>query len=139
MSYLLDTNVVSESIKPRPDTGVVDWLAQSDEDSIYISVVTIAEISDGIERLPPGKKRTLLNQWLHDQLSERFSGRVLSIDATIADACGRLVGRSHRGGRPLELHDAYIAATAEVRGLTLVTRNVTDFQAHVKTIVNPWS
>ena len=138
MNFLLDTNIVSESIKPRPNPGVVNWLANADEDHVFISVVTLAEILYGIERMPAGNKRKKLDEWLQAELPFRFEGRILPIEGVVADACGRLMARSEAQGRPVEARDAFIAATAEVYRLTLVTRNVSDFQPTLKAILNPW-
>jgi len=138
MNFLLDTNVVSEPMRVRPNAGVLSWLAQVDEDSVFLSVVTITELRYGIERLATGKRRDRLEGWLRKDLTSRFGERILPVDLEIADACGRLVARSETVGRPIEARDAFIAATAEVRGLTLVTRNVSDFEATVKDIVTPW-
>ena len=138
MNFLLDTNVISEPMKARPNAGVLAWLAEADEDSTFLSVVTITELRYGIERLAAGRRRGHLKKWLREDLSSRFERRILPIDMAIADACGRLVARSESVGRPLEPRDAFIAATAEVHGLTLVTRNAADFEATVKSVVTPW-
>lgn len=139
MKYLLDTNVISEPMKARPNAGVLDWLAQVAEDNVYLSVVSITELRYGIERLASGKRRDALEAWLRKDLSSRFEGRILSVDVEAADACGRLVARSESIGHPIEPRDAFIAATAEVHGLILVTRNVSDFQPTVKSILTPWT
>ena len=139
MSFLLDTNVVSEWVKPRPNAGVVAWLAEADEDRIFVSVITLAELRYGIERLAAGHRRRRLDEWLRHELPLRFEGRVLSIDAAIADAWGKIVARSEAVGRPIGVTDAFIAASAEVHGLTLVTRNASDFEPTLKSIVNPWT
>jgi predicted nucleic acid-binding protein len=139
MSFLLDTNVISEPMRPRPNSGVLKWLDEVDEDSTFISVVTITELRYGIERLATGTRRERLDNWLQKDLRFRFEGRILPVDFEIADASGRLVARSESLGRPIEPRDAFIAATAEVHGLTLVTRNITDFEPTVKAILTPWS
>lgn len=138
MNFLLDTNVVSEWMKPRPDPGVVSWLAEADEDRVFISVVTLAELRYGIERLAAGKRRKRLEDWLENELPLRFEGRILAIGTVIADACGKAVARGEAAGRRLEAMDAFLAATAEVHRLTLVTRNASDFQPLLHSIVNPW-
>jgi hypothetical protein len=138
MNFLLDTNVVSEWTKARPAAGVVAWLAQADEDRIFLSVVTLAELRYGIERMATGGRRSRLGMWLKDELPPRFEGRILPIDETVADAWGRIVARREGAGRPIGSMDAFIAATAEAHDLALVTRNVTDFKSTVKAIVNPW-
>lgn len=139
MSFLLDTNVLSEPMKERPNAGVVAWLSQADEDQVFVSVVTITELRYGVERLPIGKRRELLDGWLRKDLILRFEGRILPVDLRIADACGGLMARSESMGRPIEARDAFIAATAEVHGLTLVTRNTSDFKPSLKAIISPWT
>ena len=139
MRFLLDTNVVSEWVRPRPAAGVVAWLADADEDRLYLSVLTVAELRHGIQRLAAGRRREQLGEWLDDDLLERFSGRVLSIDVAVANAWGVIVAERERLGRPIGAMDAFMAATARVHQLTLVTRNVADFAASVKTLVNPWA
>jgi toxin FitB len=138
MNFLLDTNVVSEWTKPRPDSGVVDWLSKIDEDSVFLSVVTFAELRHGIERLPVSKRRKQLDEWLRGELPLRFEQRILQVDGAVADEWGRLVARHDALGRPIQAMDALIAATAQVHALTLVTRNSSDFEASVKSVVNPW-
>lgn len=139
VSFLLDTNVLSEPTRPRPDPGVIGWLASADEDDVFISAISIAELRHGIERLSAGKKRTRLDEWLERELYQRFETRILPVDSHVADLCGRLTARSENKGRPMELADACIAATALLHGLTLVTRNVSDFVAVVDSMLSPWS
>ena len=119
MNFLLDTNVLSEPMKARPNAGLLAWLAEADEDSVFISVVTITELRYGIERLATGRRRDRLDGWLRKDLRARFEGRILPVDLAIADTCGRLVARSESLGRPIEARDAFIAATAEVHALTI--------------------
>ena len=139
MNFLIDTNVVSEWTKPRPDSGVVAWLAEADEDRVFISVITLAELRYGIEKMPPGARRNRLDAWVSEQLPARFEARVLPIDAEIADTWGHVMARGRAGGRPVGTMDAFIAATAERYRLTLVTRNVADFDALGVGLINPWS
>lgn len=139
MSFLLDTNVVSEWVKPRPEPRVAAWLAEVDEDRVFLSVVTLGELRHGIDRLPGGSRRDRLDEWLGRELPLRFEGRVLSIDAAVADAWGRIVARRARTGRSITAMDAFVAATAEVHDLTLVTRNAPDFRSSVKGIFDPWT
>ena len=139
MSFLVDTNVVSEWVKPRPNPGVVEWLAGTNEDQVFLSVVTLAELRHGIERIAAGRRQRQLSAWLENELPMRFEGRVLSIDAAVADACGKLVARSEATGRPVEAMDAFLAATAQVHQLTLVTRNTGHFQSILKALLNPWT
>jgi predicted nucleic acid-binding protein len=139
VSFLLDTNVISDSIKPRPNPRLTAWLAGVEEEDVFLSVITLTEIRYGIERMAEGRRRRQLDSWLQQDLVTRFENRMLAIDTVIADACGRLVARSLSLGHPLEFRDAFIAATAEVYELTLVTRNTSDFQPVLGTIFNPWS
>jgi predicted nucleic acid-binding protein len=138
VNFLLDTNLISEWIKPNPHAGVVSWLASADEDRIYMSVVTLAELRHGVERLAAGHRRKRLNEWLEDELPQRFGDRILPIDAAVADSCGRIVARRETLGRPIGAMDALIAATAQVHDLTLATRNEADFDSAVGAIINPW-
>ena len=138
MGFLVDTNVVSEWVKPNPNPGVVSWLAQAEEEQVFLSVVTLAELRYGVERMPEGRRQKRLRAWLEVELPRRFGGRILAIDAVVADACGRLVATSAAAGRALEAMDAFLAATAEVHHLTLVTRNISHFQVIVKSLLNPW-
>jgi len=139
VSFLLDTNVVSEWTKPHPNSGVVTWLAEADEDRVFISVVTLAELRYGIERVPKGVRRTRLDTWLSEQVPLRFEQRILGVDVDTANACGRVLARGRAGGRPVGTMDAFIAATAEQHALTLVTRNVSDFKMLGIRSIDPWN
>lgn len=139
MSYLLDTNVVSEWVKPRPNPRLAAWLGEVDEDRVFLSVVTIGELRHGIERLGAGRRRERLEVWLRDELPQRFEGRLLPIDAAVADAWGHIVAERTRRGRPIGVMDAFVAATSAVHQLTLVTRNAADFRTSVTTLFDPWT
>jgi predicted nucleic acid-binding protein len=138
VNFLLDTNVVSEWVKPRPNPGLIGWTESADEDRIFLSVVSVAELRYGVERMAAGKRRSRLEQWLQHELPLRFEGRILPVDTTVAEAWGRTVSRSEAAGRPIGAMDALLAATAETHQLTLVTRNVSDFPL-LKTVLNPWT
>lgn len=138
MSYLLDTNLVSEWVKPKPAPGVIEWLGGIDEDDLFISVVTLAEIRDGIERMPLGAKRERLDEWLSVMLPDRFEDRTLGIDCETAIACGHVMARIRRLGRVVDVIDAFVAATALRHNLALVTRNTADFENLDLKLVNPW-
>jgi hypothetical protein len=139
VSFLLDTDVISEWVKPRPDPRVVTWLAEVDEDRVFLSVVTLAELRHGIERLADGRRRNRLDAWLREELPLRFEGRMLPVGEAVADRWGEVVARREAAGRPIGVMDAFIAATANVHALKLVTRNEADFESVVKKIVNPWT
>jgi len=138
MNFLLDTNAASEWVKLRPNPGLIAWMESADEDRIFISVVTLAELSYGVERMHTGRRRSRLEQWLRDELPLRFESRILPVDTEVAEAWGRTVSRSEAAGRPIGAMDAFLAATAETHQLTLVTRNVSDFPL-LKAVVNPWT
>jgi hypothetical protein len=134
--YLLDTDVISEASKPRPNANVVAWLDQGRE--LYLSVMTIGEVRKGIERKrgrdPAGADE--LDSWLADIVIE-FANRTVPVDAAAADMWGRLNAQSD----PLPLVDSLIAATALVHGWTVATRNVRDFERCGVPVANPfeWS
>jgi toxin FitB len=138
VNFLLDTNAVSEWVKPRPNAGVIRWMESADEDRVFLSVIPLAELRYGVERMPAGARRVRLEQWLRDELPLRFEGRILSVDNKIAEAWGSTVSRSEALVRPIGAMDAFLSATAEVHHLTLVTRNVSDFPL-LKSVVNPWA
>ena len=138
MSFLLDTNAVSEWVKPRPNPGLIAWMEAADEDRIFISVVSLAELRYGVERMPTGRRRSRLEQWLRNELPLRFESRILPVDTEVAEAWGKIVSRSEAAGRPIGAVDAFLAATAETHQMTLVTRNVSDFRL-LKAVLNPWS
>ena len=138
MSFLLDTNAVSEWVKPRPNPGLIGWMESTDEDRVFISVITLAELRYGVERLAAGARRRRLEEWLGHELPLRFEGRILSVDTDVAEAWGKTMSRSDAAGRPIGAMDAFLAATAECHHLTLVTRNVLDFTV-LKAVLNPWT
>jgi predicted nucleic acid-binding protein len=139
VSWLIDTNVVAEWVKPRPDERVVRWLAEADEDRLYLSVATLAEIRMGVEALAEGRRKHRLAAWLEDDLPNRFEGRILPVDAAVANAWGMVVARARAVGTTLGAMDAFFAATAAVHRLTLVTRNTRDFSTTGIELLDPWS
>jgi predicted nucleic acid-binding protein len=137
--FLIDTNVLSEYNRPGgPDPGVKQWLEITPRQLQYVSVITLAEIEKGIELLPAGRRRTRLEEWLQQELETWFSGRILFIDRQVASRWASLVAQCMRGGRPLPTIDSLIAATALAHDLTVVTRNVADFQGTGVSTINPW-
>lgn len=138
MSFLLDTSVVSELVKPSPHGPVLKWIGDQDEASLHLSVVTIGELEKGIARLPASTRRTRLQSWVRRDLVERFGGRLLPIDIRTAARWGAITGESEKRGKPLPVIDSLIAATAIVHGLTVVTRNVEDFERCGAACINPW-
>lgn len=139
MSVLLDTNVISEWTKSAPSPSVVDWLGAVPEEATFLSVITLGEIRRGVDRLPGGRRRAQLEEWLTGDLLNRFEGRILLVDHGVANAWGALLARTARGGTSMSVADALIAATAQVHGLALATRNVDDFLHAGVELVNPWT
>ncbi|MEX2697353.1 type II toxin-antitoxin system VapC family toxin [Rhizobium mongolense] len=139
MRLLLDTNVLSEVTKPRPDTRVLEWLDGLDEDRAFISVVSIAEIRRGVALMDSCRKRDALAEWLARDLPQRFEQRVISVEEPVALAWGDLMALAKRSGRGLASMDGLIAATAMAHNLTLATRNTRDFEGFGIEIVDPWS
>ena len=138
MSFLLATNVVSEWVKPAPNLSVVRWLSEVDEDQVFLSVASLAEIRRGVELMNPGGRRNRLTDWLTGELPARFEGRIFDIDRRIAETWGAIMARGHRAGLNLGSLDAFFAATVEVHRLTLVTRNVQHFERLGIPLLNPW-
>jgi toxin FitB len=139
VNYLLDTNAISEWVKPRPDPGVVRWFDEVDEDRTYLSVITLGELRKGVDRLTDGHRRDRIERWLTGELPGRFDGRVLPVSAAIADEWGRLLARAEQAGTAIGGIDALIAATARVHGLQVVTRNVAHFRPAGVSVVSPWT
>jgi len=138
VTWLLDTCVVSELVRPRPKASVVNWIRERDEEGLFLSVITIGELEKGIAKLPDSTKRATLEQWVRRELADRFHGRLLSIDAGIAARWGTMVGRSEAHGQPLPVIDSLIAATSLQHDLTVVTRNTDDLERCGARCFNPW-
>ena len=124
--------------RPPIHEGVASFLSAADEDDLYLSVVTLAELRYGIERLATGTKRSRLERWLEEDLLRRFEKRIFLMDDLAAHEWGKIKSRGERMGRPISDMDAWIAATAAIHGLTVVTRNVNDFGSHEGKLLNPW-
>lgn len=106
---------------------------------MYLSVLTLGEITKGIEKLPESKKRRELSRWLNDELTERFKGKILTVNTEVAQTWGSVLAQSEKNGRPVPAIDALIAATAIVNDLFVVTRNTSDMTATGVPIIDPWS
>lgn len=138
MKYLLDTNVISELVAKQPNPQVVLWIDALDVDSVYLSAITIGEVSKGIEKLPDAPRKDALRAWLNDDLLVRFDDRILSLDVDVMLTWGRLTAQMERIGRLLPAMDSLIAALAIHHNCSLVTRNEDDFKGTGATIINPW-
>lgn len=136
MSYLIDTNVLSELRRREPDANVVRWLEGRPATTLYLSILTLGELRKGIEALPESGRKRALVDWLEVELPGFFAGRALPIDARVADRWGHLAAQT---GRPVSAIDSLLAATALTHDLTLVTRNRRDFEYPGLAVIDPWS
>ena len=127
MRYLLDTNVVSEWMKPEPVASVTVWLNTIKAEDLYLSVISFAELRRGVERLAVGERRRRLDRWVREELPAWFEGRVPLVTREVAGAWGELVAASEARGRRIGVMDGFLAAIAFTQGMTLMTRNVEDF------------
>ena len=134
MSFLVDTCVVSELVKPRPSRRVSEWFDAAPPDALFLSVLTLGEIRKGIEKLPDGRRRARIVAWIETEVPVWFEGRVLPVDAGVADEWGRLMARP--GNIPAS--DSLIAGTALRHRLAIMTRNEADFAATGVDLLNPW-
>jgi toxin FitB len=135
--YLIDTCALSEFTKAKPAESVDAWFAAIPDDSEFVSVLTLGELEKGIAKLSTSRRRSTLERWF-SQVRERFQGRVLPVDDTIALEWGRVTARSEQAGRPIPVIDALLGVTAIVHGLTVVTRNTSDIGATGAAIIDPW-
>ena len=135
MNYLVDTDVLSESTKPKPDDEIIGWLKAHQRD-LYISAITIGEIRFGIDRLPNGKRRRALQDWL-TTTARIMDGRVLSFYTSVAHVWGQLRAKLLESGTLLPTIDGQIAATAMRHGLTVVTKNEKDYELSGVKTLNP--
>lgn len=136
---LLDTNVLSELMRPAPDPAVERWLAAQPDASLFISAITEAELRYGAALLPSGKRRSALTAEIDGMLEEDFDGRILPFDRLAAQAFAVIAADRRQAGRPISQADAQIAAIARSRGAALATRNVPDFDGCGVEVINPWS
>jgi predicted nucleic acid-binding protein len=136
--FLLDTNCLSELVRVKPEPRVLGWMEAIDEGLLFLSVLTLGEIRKGLAGLAPGKRRAQIETWLEVELKARFSGRILPIDAPVADRWGLLAAQAKSRGTPLPIIDGLLAATALHYNLTVVTRNTSDFTNAQVQVLNPW-
>lgn len=135
MSYLLDTNVLSELRRKVPNAGVVEWFAKRPASTLFLSVLTLGELRKGVEGVSDAARRMALLDWLEADLPAFFTGRVLPVDTAVADRWGRMLAAA---GRPVPAIDSLLAATAAQHGLSLVSRNVRDLANLGLDVINPW-
>ncbi len=134
-AFLLDTNVISELARPRPDSHVVRFLQQADDP--WLSTITVLELVYGAERSPNAARRAKLLAWI-GEIGTELAGRFVAVDNEVAERSGRLRALADAQGRPADPLDALIAASAQAKGLTIATRNVRDFEAFGVPLLDPW-
>lgn len=135
---LLDTNVVSEPMRPTPDQGVIAWIDSQSLETLFLSAITVAELRSGVSIMPSGKRQKFLHQSLESELLARFTGRILPFDLACAAAYADVLAQTRKQGVVLGMADALIAATAKTYNLRVATRDVRPFRAAGMTVVNPW-
>ena len=138
MNYLLDTCLISELAKSKPDKKVVDWVLSENETNFYVSVLTFGELQKGVEKLPESKKKEELRIWIEDELKDRFQNRIIGIDMRVSILWGKIQCFAEKKGKPMPAIDSLIAATGIAHDLTVVTRNVTDMEQSGVKLLNPW-
>jgi predicted nucleic acid-binding protein len=136
---LLDTNVVSEAMRPKPDRNALGWLDAQAAETLYLSTVSLAELLLGIESLPAGKRRRALAAALAEHVLALFAGRIVPFDLAAAQTYAKIVTRARRYGHPIAVADAQIAAIAASRHFSVATRDETPFRAAGVPVVNPWN
>ena len=137
MKYLLDTCILSETVRPRPDERVLRWFQSTDRTMMYTPAVVLGEIQKGLVRMPQGARRNLLEKWL-ERYRTNYAQRIVSFDAAVAHEWGTLVGQLQSMGVSLPIIDSQIAATALRHDMTLVTRNVKDMEPTGVRLLNPF-
>jgi hypothetical protein len=135
---ILDTNVLSELMKPKPAMPVVAWIAEHPRAALYTTAITEAEILHGLMLLPPGRRRRALEAAASSMFAEDFEGRILGFGADAAPPYARIASERRKAGRPISHFAAQIAAIARSTGASVATRNVDDFDGCGVRVVNPW-
>jgi predicted nucleic acid-binding protein len=136
---VLDTNVLSESVKTPPSDRVLEWIAKQERSRLFITAITQAELLYGIEVLPEGKRREILSDAIEKLFSKNFHERILPFDERAARVYGRIASARRFAGRPIAEHDAMIAAIARSRQAAVATRNTKDFEHCGVALINPWN
>ena len=139
MAFLIDTNVISETFRPRPDPRVLEWVSRQMASDLFLAAVSLGELVRGARRVKGRAKRERLAYWINHDLATQFQDRVLPFDREAAVIWGAIMGDGDRAGRPKSMADAQIAAVALRHGLTLATRNIRDFKDMGVTLVDPWA
>lgn len=135
---ILDTNVISESVRPVPDPGVVAWLDEQDVETLFLSAISVAELRHGVAALPDGKRRRILATALEERILPLFKNRMLSFDDSASKAYASIRVCARKAGMAISAADGYIAATAAAHGFAIATRDVGPFMAAGVPVINPW-
>ena len=135
---MLDTNVLSESLRPAPESRVLDWINKQAIETLYLSAITVAELRFGAALLPSGRRKTRLRNSLENKLLPLFSGRVLPFDITVTEAYAEVISQARMAGQSISTADGYIAATAAANGMIIATRDTNPFAAAGLQVINPW-
>lgn len=135
---LLDTNVVSEPLRPAPAVRVIEWIDAQPLETLYLSAMTVAELRAGVALLPAGKRRNNLHEYLEKRVLSMFAGRVLPFDLACTSAYAQALATARKAGSGIETADACIAAAALANGFTIATRDASPFRAAGVTVINPW-
>ncbi|MBF0236707.1 MAG: type II toxin-antitoxin system VapC family toxin [SAR324 cluster bacterium] len=138
MKYLLDTCVISELVKRKPNDKVIQWIENQQEEALYLSVISIGEIQKGISKLPESDRKQKLQVWLKEELSLRFEKRIMNIDIQVAKTWGEIQSKAEQKGKSLPAIDSLIAATGLAYQLTVITRNIEDMVESGVNLYNPW-
>jgi predicted nucleic acid-binding protein len=138
VKYLLDTCVISELVKPRPNANVIRWIAAQPEHNLYISVLSFGEIHKGIEKALDSKRKKRLHLWVNNDLLMRFKNRIIAIDLKTATKWGEIQAATEKQGKPMPSIDGLIAISALVNDCVVVTRNISDMENSTAVLFNPW-
>jgi toxin FitB len=136
---VLDTNVVSELLKPRPNPAVLAWLDRQPRQTLFLTAITVAELLEGVERMPVGQRRATLELALAQEVLPLFGERVLSFDRAAAVVWSRLTAKARAVGYTVNFADGQIAAITACHGFAVATRDTGPFEAVGITVINPWS
>ena len=139
MAYLIDTNVISETLKSRPEARVIDWLGSQKANDLFLASVSLGELVRGARQARDKAKRERFKRWIEQDLASQFNGRILPFDQEAAVIWGEIMGDGDRLGRPKPMADAQIAAVARRHNLTLATRNTRDFAGMNVGVLDPWT
>ncbi len=138
MKYLLDTCVISETFRRKPNKNVISWIQKQNEESLYLSVLTFGEIEKGVEKELNKTRKRNLKLWAEKDLAQRFEGRIIPIDLNIATKWGTVQAAAELIGKPMPAIDGLIAVSGLVHNCTVVTRNTSDMKQSSVELLNPW-